>query len=57
MYAYSLHKIREAELLHRAEHERILRQVRQDRRAARRSGHKEDEGAVSSLRSRFVHAA
>jgi hypothetical protein len=54
MYAYDLHKIREAELLHRAEHERILRQVR---RAARRSGHKEDEGAVSSPRNKFVHAA
>ncbi|MEV0488858.1 hypothetical protein [Streptomyces atratus] len=57
MYAYDLHKIREAELLHRAERERVLQQVRRDRRAARRSGRKEDEGAVSSLRNRFVHAA
>ncbi|MFE7788297.1 hypothetical protein [Streptomyces sp. NBC_01800] len=57
MYAYELHKIQEAELLRRAELERVVRQARRARRAARRSGRQEDEGAVSTFRNRFVHAA
>ncbi|MET8125214.1 hypothetical protein ABZV67_12260 [Streptomyces sp. NPDC005065] len=60
MYTYELHKIHEAELLRRAELERVVRQARRARRArraARRSGRQEDEGVVSTFRNRFVRAA
>ncbi|MFF1838741.1 hypothetical protein ACFVXE_31800 [Streptomyces sp. NPDC058231] len=57
MYSYELHKIKEAELLHRAERNRVLEQLRRDRRAARRSGHQEDERTVSPFRNRFARAA
>lgn len=36
MYGYELHHIRSAELIRRAEHERLVREVVRGRRAARR---------------------
>ncbi|MDF6045012.1 hypothetical protein ABZS81_06915 [Streptomyces sp. NPDC005318] len=57
MFAYELHKAHEAELLRRAEQARVVRQARRARRVERRSGRNEDEGVVSTIRDRFVHAA
>ncbi|MCX4845009.1 hypothetical protein [Streptomyces sp. NBC_00893] len=57
MHAYWLHELHAAELRRRAEQDRLVREALRARRAARRSGHKEAEGPVSTDRKRFVHAA
>ncbi|MFG1667345.1 hypothetical protein [Streptomyces sp. Y7] len=55
MYGYELHHIRSAELIRRAEHERLVREVVRGRRAARRAqragqGTEETESHTSRLR-------
>ncbi|MCX5385846.1 hypothetical protein [Streptomyces sp. NBC_00083] len=58
MYDYEIYKTRQADLLRRADQERLARQVRRDaRRAARHSGGNGTEGQVSSVRNRFARAA
>ncbi|WP_328906018.1 hypothetical protein OG230_25285 [Streptomyces sp. NBC_00234] len=57
MYAYELHQIQAAELIRRAESQRLVREAVLARRAARRTGRDDTEGRVSANRSRFVHAA
>ncbi|MFJ9682875.1 hypothetical protein ACIRP2_33240 [Streptomyces sp. NPDC101194] len=61
MYALEMHQVKAAELLRRAEQERLVAEARRVRRAARRGArdavHKEAEGPVSTDRDRFVHAA
>ncbi|MGC5397366.1 hypothetical protein ACPXCP_16675 [Streptomyces sp. DT20] len=59
MYEYELQKIMQAELIRRADAERLAREARRAGRAARGSGRKERERTVSadSDRQRFVHAA
>ncbi|MET9530257.1 MULTISPECIES: hypothetical protein [unclassified Streptomyces] len=46
-----------AELTRRVEAVRLARQALKTRRVARRSGRHDTQGAVRSLRDRFVHAA
>ncbi|MFJ1870969.1 hypothetical protein [Streptomyces chartreusis] len=55
MYGYELHHIRSAELIRRAEHERLVREVVRGRRAARRQERatqaaEESESYTSRLR-------
>ncbi|MGW4870945.1 hypothetical protein [Streptomyces chartreusis] len=55
MYGYELHHIRSAELIRRAEHERLVREVVRGRRAARRQERatqaaEESESHTSRLR-------
>ncbi|WP_328309287.1 hypothetical protein OG432_08370 [Streptomyces sp. NBC_00442] len=61
MYDYEIYKNRQAELLRRADQERLARQVRQvrrdERRAGRRSGDNDPKGQVNSPRNRFARAA
>ncbi|MEV0919793.1 hypothetical protein AB0I93_36820 [Streptomyces sp. NPDC049967] len=59
MYEYELQKIMQAELIRRADAERLAREARRAGRAARGSARKERERTVSadSDRQRFVHAA
>uniref|UniRef100_A0AAU2VLQ8 Uncharacterized protein n=1 Tax=Streptomyces sp. NBC_00008 TaxID=2903610 RepID=A0AAU2VLQ8_9ACTN len=59
MYEYELQKIVHAELIRRADAERLAREARRADRAARGSARKEHERKVStdSDRQRFVHAA
>ncbi|MGW8883590.1 hypothetical protein [Streptomyces sp. NPDC055749] len=57
MYAYELHQIQAAELMRRAEAQRLARQAVLARRAERRSGRDDTEGRVSADPSRFAHAA
>lgn len=56
-----LHQVKAAEMLRRAERERLAGEARRARRAARRTArdavHKEAEGSVRTDRDRFVHAA
>ncbi|MFC5804825.1 hypothetical protein [Streptomyces formicae] len=60
MFAYELHQVMQAELIRRADAERLLREARQARRSARlsarRSAENDPEGRVST-RSRFARAA
>ncbi|MFG2718187.1 hypothetical protein ACGFW5_07775 [Streptomyces sp. NPDC048416] len=58
MYDYDLYKTHQAELLRRAEHERLVGQARRGaRRFGRRSGGNGPDGQVSSPRDRFARAA
>ncbi|MER8085357.1 hypothetical protein ACFVZR_14760 [Streptomyces sp. NPDC058316] len=61
MYTLELHQVKAAELLRRAERERLAGEARRARRAARRTARdavrKEAERPVSTDRDRFVHAA
>ncbi|MCM2411523.1 MULTISPECIES: hypothetical protein [unclassified Streptomyces] len=59
MYELELHKIMQAELIRRADNERLIREVRRNRRANRGSARKEAERTVSADRDRerFAHAA
>ncbi|MCX5439809.1 MULTISPECIES: hypothetical protein [unclassified Streptomyces] len=65
MYEYEIHQVRAAELIHRAEHSRLVREAREarrSRRAERRaaSAGQDAEGRVNSPRSgrsRFARAA
>ncbi|MEU2433352.1 hypothetical protein ABZ611_28345 [Streptomyces sp. NPDC007861] len=60
MFAYELHQVMQAELVRRADAERLLREARRARRAARlsarRSAGNDPERPVST-RSRFARAA
>ncbi|MFC9751759.1 hypothetical protein [Streptomyces sp. NPDC056921] len=60
METYRLHELRAAELRHRAEQDRLVREAlrarRDARRAARHSGRQETGGPVSTDRRRFAHA-
>lgn len=59
MYTLELQKIRQAELIRRADTERLVREARRADRAARGSARKERERTVSAdgERERFTHAA
>lgn len=59
MYELELHKIRSAELVRRAADERLVREARRARKAARGSARQERERTVSANtdRERFAHAA
>ncbi|MCX4446671.1 hypothetical protein ACIOEZ_06005 [Streptomyces sp. NPDC087866] len=62
MFEYELHKVMHAELLRRADLQRLAGEAtraRRSRRDARRTARKEAEGPVSTggERDRFTHAA
>ncbi|WP_405805882.1 hypothetical protein OG729_11705 [Streptomyces sp. NBC_00210] len=57
MFQNQIHKIRQAELIRQAEVERLARQVRKARRAARRAAKESGEGPVSSDNSGYARAA
>ncbi|MFB7558741.1 hypothetical protein [Streptomyces brevispora] len=59
MYELELHKIRHAELIRRADNQRLIREARRAGRAVRRSARKERERMVNAARERerFTHAA
>lgn len=59
MYELELHKIMAAELVRRADGERLVREARRVRKAARGSARQERGRTVSadSDRERFAHAA
>ncbi|AYG80261.1 hypothetical protein DWB77_02392 [Streptomyces hundungensis] len=59
MFDYEMHKTHEAELLRRADQERLVGQARRAGRRffGRRSDDNGPEGRVSSPRNRFVRAA
>ncbi|MEU8702384.1 hypothetical protein AB0C61_32920 [Streptomyces sp. NPDC048680] len=59
MFTLEFQKIRQAELIRRADNERLIREARRADRAARSSARKEREGTVSAdrERERFAHAA
>ncbi|MEU1346173.1 hypothetical protein ACFYPA_08655 [Streptomyces sp. NPDC005775] len=59
MYELELHKIMAAELIRRADNDRLVREARRARRAARLSARQERGRTVSadSGRERFAHAA
>ncbi|MET7618602.1 hypothetical protein [Streptomyces sp. NPDC005408] len=57
MFEYKMHELRLADLLREAEAERLARQVRKARRAARRSAKDAGEGRVSHESSRYERAA
>ncbi|MET7643340.1 hypothetical protein ABZS83_06765 [Streptomyces sp. NPDC005426] len=59
MYELELHKIMAAELIRRAADERLVREARRARKAARVSARQEHERTVSAdrERERFAHAA
>lgn len=59
MYELELHKIMAAELVRRAHNERLVREARRARKAARSSARQERGRTVSAEgdRERFTHAA
>ncbi|MEV5278939.1 hypothetical protein [Streptomyces sp. NPDC051994] len=57
MFEYEMFKSREAELLRRADRERLVDQARRARRRFGRTADNGPEGRVSSPRSRFARAA
>lgn len=59
MYELELHKVMQAELIRRADNERLVREARRARRVTRGSAGKEHERTVSTDRDRgrFAHAA
>ncbi|MER0448455.1 hypothetical protein ABR738_28510 [Streptomyces sp. Edi4] len=58
MFDYETYKTHEAELLRRADHERLVGQARRaGRRRAARRGDNGPKGPVSPPRDRFVRAA
>ncbi|MEU7059858.1 hypothetical protein [Streptomyces sp. NPDC046197] len=61
MFEYELYELRAAELRRRADHERLVRQARQDHRAARRPAPHETPEAEAHTerrrRHRFTRAA
>ncbi|SDP77121.1 hypothetical protein SAMN04487981_13910 [Streptomyces sp. cf386] len=52
MYEYELHHLRSAELIRRAEHERLVREVVRSRRATRREA---AEGSAEGVGEREAH--
>jgi hypothetical protein len=57
MFQHQIHQFRQAELIRQAEAERLARQVRKARRAARRAAKESGEGRVSSDNSGYARAA
>ncbi|MFI6704634.1 hypothetical protein ACIBJC_37860 [Streptomyces sp. NPDC050509] len=57
MFEYELQKIHAAELIRRAEHQRLVREAGAARRRARRTAGNAPEGRVRQLRGRFDRAA
>ncbi|MFJ3190157.1 hypothetical protein [Streptomyces halstedii] len=58
MYSYEMHQLRAAELIHRADRRRLVREAVAARRtAARTTGRDAPEGRVSENRGRFARAA
>ncbi|MFC9647777.1 MULTISPECIES: hypothetical protein [unclassified Streptomyces] len=57
MFEYELQKINEAELIRRAERQRLVREVRTARRQARRAAKDAREGRVNTSHDRFTRAA
>jgi hypothetical protein len=58
MFEYEMQQLRRADLIREADAQRLVRQVRKARRAARQSAKNAGEGRVSSADSgRFVRAA
>ncbi|MEU5899321.1 MULTISPECIES: hypothetical protein [Streptomyces] len=59
MFEYEMHQMRAAELVRRADHQRLVGEARKSRATARRSARDEAEGPVSTpLRKiRFMRAA
>jgi hypothetical protein len=57
MFEYEIQQYRHADLLREAEAQRLVRQVRLARRAARRAAKDLGEGRVSQDSARFVRAA
>lgn len=57
MFEYEMHQMRAAELIRRADNERLVRQARKARQEAARDAGNEGEGRVESHRGRFVSAA
>ncbi|MEV0094048.1 hypothetical protein [Streptomyces sp. NPDC050738] len=57
MFEYEIQKLQQADLIAKADHQRLVNEFRKARRDARRSGKHGTEGRVSTLRSRFARAA
>ncbi|MFI1394774.1 hypothetical protein [Streptomyces sp. NPDC020681] len=57
MFEYEIAHLRQAELIREAEHERLVRQARKARRAARRSAKDDAEGQVRRRGGHFARAA
>ncbi|MFE4538333.1 hypothetical protein ACFRKB_25200 [Streptomyces scopuliridis] len=57
MFEYELQKINAAELIRKAEQQRLVREIRTARRQARRAAGKDREGRVSTRHDRFARAA
>ncbi|MFE2944465.1 hypothetical protein ACFXKG_36290 [Streptomyces sp. NPDC059255] len=57
MFEYELQKIHAAELIRRAEHQRLVREAGTARRWARRTARNAPEGPVKQRRGRFARAA
>ncbi|MGW2510449.1 hypothetical protein ACWC0A_13615 [Streptomyces scopuliridis] len=57
MFEYELQKINAAELIRRADHQRLVREVRTARRQARRAAKEDREGRVNAPHDRFAPAA
>lgn len=57
MFQYEIQQYRRADLLREAEAQRLVRQVRLARRAARRAAKDSGEGRVSQDSARFARAA
>lgn len=57
MFQHEIHRFRQAELIRQAEAERLARQVRKARRAARRAAKESGEGRVSPDNSGYARAA
>jgi hypothetical protein len=56
MYEYEISQIRSAELIRKAEHERLAREAVRGRRAARREARRATEEESHSLRSRRLRS-
>lgn len=57
MFEYELQKINAAELIRKADHERLVREIRTARRKARRAAKEAREGRVNAPHDRFARAA
>ncbi|MFE2843699.1 hypothetical protein ACFXKS_09120 [Streptomyces scopuliridis] len=57
MFEYELQKINAAELIRRADQQRLVREVRTARRQARRAAKEDREGRVNTPHDRFTPAA
>ncbi|MFJ9031106.1 hypothetical protein ACIRQP_21760 [Streptomyces sp. NPDC102274] len=57
MFEYELQKINAAELIRRADRQRLVREIRTARRQARRAAKEAREGRVNTPHDRFTRAA